>query len=431
MNQTAFSRSLAICAATFLTSMSFGQTRLSMLTAVQMAKKYNGTLRAAQADIDAARARSSQAKSAFLPTLTPSVTFTDSLREIANAQFGTQSLEFRETQAQAQFSWTLLDSGQRLSRLRATRADESGTVANARQTVRQIIFNVEQQFLETLRAQELEKVAQIQLERSEKVLAQTEARVKVGDVARREVLQAQADALNARVNVITAKNRSATNAINLSASIRSDTNAYSLEFHAPILVDALPKSSDEVVKFGLANRPDLAGFRNTNKSLEQNVIAAKIDQGLTYAVDLSYNRQFSPAIADNRTLLASVSFPLFDGGLRKAVVKEREATLTASQLRYTQSESDARGEIKSAYITNEQNLSRLEAAELAVKAARLNFESATESRKVGASNLIDVITAQVSLVTAEANYIEATYDSLISQYRLRLVTGLPLLGEDE
>jgi len=33
------------------------------------------------------------------------------------------------------------------------------------------------------------------------------------------------------------------------------------------------------------------------------------------------------------------------------------------------------------------------------------------------------------LVTAESNYIEAVYDSLISDLRLKLVTGKPLPGE--
>ena len=52
------------------------------------------------------------------------------------------------------------------------------------------------------------------------------------------------------------------------------------------------------------------------------------------------------------------------------------------------------------------------------------------ARQAGASELIELLTAQVSLVTAESNYVEARYDTLISRVRLKLATGRPLPGEN-
>lgn len=71
------------------------------------------------------------------------------------------------------------------------------------------------------------------------------------------------------------------------------------------------------------------------------------------------------------------------------------------------------------------------AAQAALEAATKNFEAASESQTLGASDLIDVVTAQVSLVTAESNRVEAFYDFLISEVRWKLVTGQPLPGEEE
>ena len=64
-----------------------------------------------------------------------------------------------------------------------------------------------------------------------------------------------------------------------------------------------------------------------------------------------------------------------------------------------------------------------------MEAAQLNYEAATESQKEGINDLIAVLTAQVSLVTAESNYIEATFDYYVSDVNLRLVTGKPMPGE--
>jgi outer membrane protein len=76
-----------------------------------------------------------------------------------------------------------------------------------------------------------------------------------------------------------------------------------------------------------------------------------------------------------------------------------------------------------------QNALLLEASNLALEAAQLNYNAASEAQRLGASDLIEVLTAQVTLVTAETNRVQALYDLLISEVRLDLVVGDPLPGE--
>ena len=45
------------------------------------------------------------------------------------------------------------------------------------------------------------------------------------------------------------------------------------------------------------------------------------------------------------------------------------------------------------------------------------------------SNLIDLLTATVTLTTSESNYVGALYDTLISRVRLSLALGRPVPGE--
>jgi outer membrane protein len=425
-------RKLSVCGiiAVFAAS-SFGQ-KLTMDEAIRLAKRNNGTLKAAEQDLIASRARHTIAASAFLPTITPSLTYTDSLRQIPNATLGNNSVAFTQTSTQAGLTWRALDAGERLANLRASRESVSAQAAQTEQTLRLLIFDVESDFLETLRTQELEKVANAEQGRSEKVLDQTKTRVAVGDAARREVLQAEADALNAKVNAITARNKTNTNSALLKAIIGLQKDYAELELDPVSFTPStdLPATVEAAVDMGLKTRPDLIARRKSVNSQLDSLRVTEIDAGLTWSLDFTYSRQFSPNQSSNRNLSFLTSYPLFDGGKSQALVTEGRANVNASKALLDQSEKDARSEIEADFSTYSQDQLRLQSAELALKAAQLNYEAADGSQKAGAASLLDVITAQVSLVTAESNYIQATYDVLIAQLRLRLVTGLPMPGEN-
>jgi len=94
-----------------------------------------------------------------------------------------------------------------------------------------------------------------------------------------------------------------------------------------------------------------------------------------------------------------------------------------------QAQRVVRAEIEAAYVELKTNAERLQAAQTALDAAKKNYEAAVDSQKAGAYDLLQVITAQLSLVTAESNEIQAMYDYRISDVNLRLVTGRPIPGE--
>ena len=94
-------------------------------------------------------------------------------------------------------------------------------------------------------------------------------------------------------------------------------------------------------------------------------------------------------------------------------------------------EREAKAEIESLVQENSLNRQRIDAAKLAVEAARINFEKVSKANELGSigTDLVAVSTAQVSLVTAETNAVQALYDYAISRVRLRLATGSSVPGE--
>lgn len=408
-----------------------GGSKITLDEALQMARKNNGTIQAARLDVKAARERLLVSYASFFPTITPSFIYNDTRREIADNQFGNQRLAFVQNSTQVQANYTIFDSGARSYNYTASRKQWRAQEFQALQTIRQTLFSVHQSYLETLRAQELQRVADTQVERARTVLAQTEARVAVGDAAKRDILQAKADELNAKVSAITAKNRIATNLANLKAAIGwSDTESNpslgQLENPQPM---ASRGDLNTVLTKALQQRPDLNAQRQRVGQQEETMRIAETERGIVYSLSFNYSFQFTPDNLANQTLAFNARYPLFDGGRVKAQLNERRAAFNSAKESLAQAERDAKAEVEQAYVTFEQNKSRMDAAKLAVDAARLNYDAAVESQKLGASNLIDVLTAQVSLVTSETNYIEALYDTLISELRLKLATGQPIPGE--
>jgi outer membrane protein len=171
--------------------------------------------------------------------------------------------------------------------------------------------------------------------------------------------------------------------------------------------------------------------RNRLDARKQSVRLAQIDQGFSWTLDARHVRSFSPDPFQSSALVFQVSYPLFDGYRTKSNLDSSRLQLSADNASLKQTERDAIAEIESAYKRFAQDRERFAASKAALEASKINYEAVFDSRREGASQLIELLTAQVSLATAESNFVEAYYDALTSRVRLQLVTGRPLPGEDD
>lgn len=405
---------------------------LTLAEAIALARQRNGTVRAAFLDLEAARSRRREVFAAFLPTVTPSFRYEATHNQIFTGA-GRGRTDDTDALSQVSASWRILDSGEREWAHQAARRSEEAAAASARQVLRNILFTVHQQFYNALRNQELLRVSSAQVERAQRIMEQTQAQIDVGAAAKKDILQVRADFLNAQVDRLTAENATAIAEADLKATIGLDTVAKLDKLVPPVEPTTFeePPPLEQVVAEGLANRPDLIALRKRVEAQKYFVRTANRQSGFTWTLDTSYNRTFSPDVTEFGAATFLVSYPLFDGGRLKEAAKQELLALRAQEAELVQFERDARAEIESAHALLRQDIQRVNAAKAAVEAARLNYQAALESQRLGAegTDIITVLTAQVSLVTAESNYVEALYDYFISDVRLRLVTGRPIPGE--
>lgn len=408
---------------------------LDLAGALTLAKQNNGTVRAAQENLRSARAGVAGARSAFFPGLNGSyVRAQTQLTGHDNLTFSGQpaSDDFTPSQsALLTLNYTLFDNGRRSANLRQFQLSAVQTEATALQTLRQVLFDVHSRYFAALRAQELLKVQEAQLKRAKEILEQTKVRVQLGDAARKDILQAQADALNAQASYLQARNQVETTRNDLIAVIGWPSGAFPQLMpieHAPE-VDAKSLDRETVVKEGLAHRADLAASRFGVDATEAQLRVARLDAGPQFSTALQYQKSLGDNYVDTTKLQFNLSGPLYDAGLNRSNVLRAESSRNAARANLVQTTRTARAEIESTVYSLQQDADRYQVAQAALAAARENYNAASESQRLGAGTLIDVLTAQVSLVTAEQNAVQALYDLMTDQVRLRLVTGETLPGE--
>lgn len=434
--QPSWLRGVALCFFGAATAYAPGQeTRsLSLEQAIALAKERNGAIVSAVMDLRAARSRERAAFGAFLPVLTPTYQYlTDESRAFTGQN---QSGWVRTNRGTLNLtaSWRLLDSGERMFSYRTAQSNLTAQEATSLQTLRTVLFSVHQRYYDALRARELLRVATLQVERTQKILDQTRARVRVGDAPEKDILQAEADYLNAEAASLAAQTQVASSEANLKATI-----GWAPDQDLPPLVPAevpdmqpLGMTLDQAQEMGLRQRPDLAALRQGIIAQRYGLRLAEVNAGITFTLDANYRRGMAPDVSEDRNLTFLATIPLYDGSRSRESVGIQRYQLESRQANLVQAERNARAEIEAAYKEFELNGRRLAAAGAALNAAKRNYEAAIAAQERGAqgTNIITVLTANVSLVTAESGYVQALHDLLTSQVRLRLVLGEPIVGDE-
>ncbi len=200
---------------------------------------------------------------------------------------------------------------------------------------------------------------------------------------------------------------------------------------APRTGVALPGSSAEVdrlIQRAYQNRPDLAQAQQQLESSYTSSSLARVSTGFAVTSDLTASEQFNPTTLNSRTgnnrqINIGLSYPLFDGGFVRSQFNAARAQARASEAQLTGQRQQVAVDVETAYRTLVQTRASLPAAAAAQRAAQINYDAALESRREGVGSIVDVITAQTSLVQAQTNYVQAVYNFYAADARLARAIG--------
>jgi outer membrane protein len=127
----------------------------------------------------------------------------------------------------------------------------------------------------------------------------------------------------------------------------------------------------------------------------------------------------------NETLFATASLnvPLFEGGLRRAEVKEAEAKQRQADLSYDDLKKEITIDVERAYLEFITQKGILQSLEDQLAFSRENFTTVEKQFYYGLADSVDVMDANTLLVTAERELARTKYNYQLAILRLKWATG--------
>jgi outer membrane protein len=295
-------------------------------------------------------------------------------------------------------------------------------------------------YYEALRAIRSIEIAEANVARLKTQRDAAASRLRVGEVTKTALLRAEAQLSGADSDVVKAKNRLDLARADL-ARIVGITGDYKLaettepgiksmehEVQGAIIDGCSPGNLSCLQDKALAERSELKALDQVQKIAENNVKFAKGAYWPIFSVEGVYTRQDqSPAtnnlVRDSAYGGVRLTLPLFEGGYRNADVAEAKAKQRQANLAYDDTKKTVNVEVENAYLVLKTQVGVLKSLEDQVTFAQDNYQAVSKQFEFGLANIIDVIDATTTLVTAERDLLDAQFLYQLSVLRLRRVTG--------
>jgi len=327
---------------------------------------------------------------------------------------------------------TLFDGGQRLYNMRTSKSQIEAAAANRVAVKYNVALTVKQQYFAVLAAIESEDAARLQMAQATEQFKTSIAKVRAGVATRSDSLRGVIQVGNAQLALINAQSSKEAADASLTRLVGSQV---------PVTAD--PRSIQENLA-ALPDSAELAGLAKNGPAVEQaraNLDAAEESRKAskaTYLPSLSASYSRSGTGTDTRFGLGhdpftyngrlnfSLSYPIFNNFQREEqVVRAKvaevnaQATLRDTQLAAQESLTQNIGALRGASQRVAVQVASVAAAEEDVRVQQQRYN-------IGASTLLDLITSQAALATAQQALIQARYDYRIARAQLEALIGREL-----
>ena len=315
-------------------------------------------------------------------------------------------------------NYTVFDFGARDAKIDQAKAKMLAADFTFNDAHRRVVFEVAEAYYRLLDAISQEEAAHATLTDAQTVQQAIEAKLANGLATLPDVLEARAEAAQARYELASIRGLQDI-AHGVLANVLSVAPSSSFRVE-DVSKTPLPGTVEEpvqtIITRALSQRPDLLAEVARLRSADATIRGAHSAYYPTVSFSgewghrNSYGRQnFNPVIPSQiypYSAQLNLSWIIFDGGLRRNEVARAEAQRGEAQARAAVSRDQIENEIWTAYSALKTAQDRREAADALLQAAEQSYSAATQSFQAGVRTFIDVTTAQRDLArarTAEAS----------------------------
>ncbi len=437
--------SLSLLFAVIFTFSSFGQKKLSLDQAINIALQRNTTLQRNLNNIKVAESNVKAAYGNFLPSLSAGGSWGWNRSEDEGSTYNLGSVvittppsvtESRSYRVSADARWTLFDGLANFASLSQSKKDLESARLQIERLKQEIVFQTVNLYTAVSNAQQLLKVSQEDLKWNNQQLETVTERNKLGAVTLADVYQQQVKTGNAELALINAQNALETAKSNLLYYLGLDV----LEDYQ--FSDTLDEKDLDILKTKFkADYSDLSDLVGQALKTRLDYKSAKIDiesaeSGITVArsghlPSISNSYSFSTYTNKFDKLFKSKSYsiglslnvPIFSGFSVENRVEAAEVNAQNKQIALVELERDIKRNLQ-------KTLLDLKAAEKQLDVNERNVAAAEETRKIeqekynlGSGTLLNVLIANSDYTTAKTNYINSQFNYIKLREQLKFYLG--------
>jgi outer membrane protein len=294
-------------------------------------------------------------------------------------------------------------------------------------------LETESSYYDVLVNQELTRVTQERVTRARQGLAVARARVTSGAAVQTDSLQLVLELIRAQVEGLRQRNALRTAQLELGRRIGASApvDAVPADTAAP---PPLPVSLAEAVRIGLDQGPQYRAARANESSADAALRSERGDYLPVLSVGglhQRYDTQLFPGASNITSVSFSLSFPLWDNGQREIEVSRARVNRDVARAIREDLERAVRRDVSSAYDTYETATAAVELARVAVTVAQQSYRMQELRYRSGASTILDLLDAQVSLAEAEAGMVQARYQTRLALAQLEAILGRRLFSNKD
>jgi outer membrane protein TolC len=319
-------------------------TKLTLTDAIDLALKNNRALAIGQSKVDEMKSATRKAVADFFPRISNSSTYLHltetNLLQFAPGSFGTfpglgslPTGELNVAQGNRDNILVRTQAAQPLTQLlrvhegaRAARAEERGAEADLEHLQEQIALGVRQLYYGLVAAQLDSRAASAQVEVAEEAAVESEQNVRRGDALEVSLTEARTRLLEAKQDQLTVRIRRSDILAQFNQALRLPQGTQIEVEDQPATPLDLPEKS-ECIRLAQAATPEIAAAEQVVNKAAAGVRAAKYE----YIPDISlfvredYQNGVAFLFHNYGVFGAEFTYTLFDGGKKRAALREREA----------------------------------------------------------------------------------------------------------
>jgi len=383
------------------------QTTYSLYELIQIAGKQSETIKIAKEDVFIAQ----QDKARALSVLIPRVTTFGSIMEHKDDSVGQAdsiTLGAKLTQ-----SFTL--NGKELIALSVTKKNIEGKELSLESIRADYLLQVSQAYYNILSAQRFLEIAESDVKRLTTHRDAVKEKLSVGNVTKTDLYRAEAELSKALTDKVIGENRVLQSKAALQYLVRIEDN-FNLQKKEIPDIENYQSTLEDIKTFALKNRTEI---REAMKNLEianQTVKYTKSDFWPTVSLEAGYKEtsieyDFSPKDVsydtDDLYITGELVFTLYDGGLRRAEIKQAHADKRKAQNALALQKKRIILESNTSFLEYTTAKSTLFNLQDELKFSQENYNAVQMQFKYGMADSIDMMDANTLLVSAQRRISDA------------------------